>query len=236
MVLVHGGPAVRDEPGFDWWSEGMASAGYAVLRVNYRGSDGFGWKFMSAGFGEWGRKMQTDVSDGVRFLAAQGTIDPARVCIVGASYGGYAAAAGATLDLGVYRCAVDVEGPVELGKMITWDKSREGYEGIATQRYWDRFMGAKSPSDPHLVAISPADHADKVTIPILIIHGTDDTVVDPAQNQMMADALKAAGKPYGFVVLNHEDHWLSHADTRLQLLQSTVDFLVKNNPPDPPGS
>jgi dipeptidyl aminopeptidase/acylaminoacyl peptidase len=230
VVFPHGGPAARDDPGFDWWAQAMASRGYAVLQVNYRGSEGFGWKFMSAGFGEWGGKMQTDLSDGVRYLAAQGTIDLARVCIVGASYGGYAALAGATIDTGVYRCAVDLAGPSYLAKLISYGVGREGRQGIGVERYWDRYMGAKGQSDPHLAAISPADHADKVTIPILIIQGKDDTVVPFEQSQIMADALKKAGKPYDFVVLNHEDHWLSRSDTRLQMLQATMDFLAKNNP------
>jgi dipeptidyl aminopeptidase/acylaminoacyl peptidase len=230
VVFPHGGPAARDEPGFDWWAQAMASRGYAVLQVNYRGSEGFGWKFMSAGFGEWGGKMQTDLSDGVRYLAAQGTIDPAKVCIVGASYGGYAALAGATIDTGVYRCAVDVSGPADLAKLISWGSERQGRQGVGIERYWDRYMGAKGQADPHLAAISPADHADKVSIPILIIQGKDDTVVPFEQSQIMADALKKAGKPYDFVVLTHEDHWLSHGDTRLQMLQTTMDFLAKNNP------
>jgi dipeptidyl aminopeptidase/acylaminoacyl peptidase len=166
----------------------------------------------------------------VRYLAAQGAIDPARVCIVGGSYGGYAALAGATLDTGVYRCAVDVSGPAELGKFVAWGASRGGFQGVATERYWDRFMGAQGLADPHLAAISPADQAAKVTIPILIIHGKDDSVVPFEQSQLMADALKQAGKPYDFVVLNHEDHWLSSSDTRLQMLQATMDFLAKNNP------
>jgi hypothetical protein len=103
VVLPHGGPAARDEPGFDWWSQALASRGYAVLRVNFRGSEGLGSDLLVKGFGEFGRKMQTDLSDGVAYLAAQGIADPARVCIVGASYGGYAALAGATFDPGVYR-------------------------------------------------------------------------------------------------------------------------------------
>ncbi|HEY2709052.1 MAG TPA: S9 family peptidase [Caulobacteraceae bacterium] len=231
IVFPHGGPAARDEPGFDWWAQAMASKGYAVLQVNYRGSEGFGWKFMSAGFGEWGRKMQTDLSDGVRYLAAQGTIDPKRVCIVGASYGGYAALAGAAIDTGVYRCSVDISGPAELAKFINWGKDREGFrEGVGTERYWSRFMGAANSADPHLAEISPADHADKVTIPVLIIHGKDDTVVPFEQSQIMADALTKAGKNVQLVVLAHEDHWLSHSDTRLQMLQATMDFVQKNNP------
>ena len=232
VVFPHGGPAVRDEPGFDWWAQAMASRGYAVLQVNYRGSDGFGRSFLEAGFGEWGRKMQTDLSDGVRDLAAQGIVDPKRVCIVGASYGGYAALAGATLDPGVYRCAVDVSGPAELAKFVSWAKAKAGDEGVAGQRYWLRYMGVSALNDPRLTAISPADLADKVTIPILIIHGKDDTVVPFEQSQLMADALAHAGKPYQLVVLNHEDHWLSRSDTRLQMLQATMDFLQKNNPAD----
>jgi dipeptidyl aminopeptidase/acylaminoacyl peptidase len=228
IVFPHGGPAARDEPGFDWWAQAMASRGYAVLQVNYRGSDGFGWDFLKAGFGEWGKKMQTDLSDGVRYLAAQGTIDPKRVCIVGASYGGYAALAGVTLDPGVYRCAVDVSGISDMRRFVLWSKQQTD---ISSQRYWDRFVGAKGPDDPRLGAISPALHAATVSAPVLIIHGKDDTVVPFEQSQMMADALKKADKPYAFVVLSHEDHWLSRGDTRLQMLKATMDFVEKNNPP-----
>jgi dipeptidyl aminopeptidase/acylaminoacyl peptidase len=174
IVFPHGGPAARDEPGFDWWAQAMASRGYAVLQVNYRGSSGFGWDFLRAGFGEWGRKTQTDLSDGVRYLASQGTIDPKRVCIVGASYGGYAALAGATLNSGVYRCAVSVAGISDLHRFVNWSKDRSD---LWVQRYWDRFMGAKVSDDPRLGQTSPADHVTNATPPILLIHGRDDTVV-----------------------------------------------------------
>jgi dipeptidyl aminopeptidase/acylaminoacyl peptidase len=228
IVLPHGGPAARDEPFFDWWAQAMASRGYAVLQVNYRGSDGFGWDFLSAGFGQWGLKMQTDLSDGVRYLASQGTIDPKRVCIVGASYGGYAALAGATLDPGVYRCAVSIAGPSDLSQMV----GRAQYQqDITGERYWDRFMGASGPGDHHLQDISPAAHADRATIPILLIHGQDDTVVPFGQSQIMERALHGAGKQVDFVVLKSEDHWLSQGATRLQMLQATMDFVEKNNPP-----
>jgi dipeptidyl aminopeptidase/acylaminoacyl peptidase len=216
-------------PGFDWWAQAMASRGYAVLQPQFRGSDGFGWTHLSAGFGEWGRKMQTDLSDGVRYLAAQGTIDPRRVCIVGASYGGYAALAGAALDKGVYRCAVSFGGVSDLKRMVGYSRSREGASAL---RYWDRFMGAKDLGDPVLAKYSPALQAAGADIPVLLIHGKDDTVVPLAQSKEMADALRRAGKPVDLIVQNNADHWLSLGATRFQTLQATVAFLEKHNPPN----
>jgi acetyl esterase/lipase len=231
VVLPHGGPADIDGPGFDWWSQALASRGYAVLQPQFRGSAELGWEFVAAGFGEWGRKMQTDLSDGVRALAASGIVDPKRVCIVGGSYGGYAALAGPTLDPGVYRCAVSVAGISDMRRMLSWEQDRGGARDTPSVRYWDRFTGAKGPDDPVLQTISPIRHLDRDTIPILLIHGKDDTVVPIEQSQMMSDALRAAGKPVEFVVLPVEDHWLSRSETRLQMLQSTVKFLEANNPP-----
>jgi dipeptidyl aminopeptidase/acylaminoacyl peptidase len=228
VVFPHGGPAVRDSPGFDWWAQAMASRGYAVLQVNYRGSDGFGWDFLKAGFGEWGRKMQTDLSDGVRYLAGQGTIDPKRVCIVGASYGGYAALAGAALDHGVYRCAASFGGISDLRKQVAYSR---GMQGLSALRYWTRFMGAEDLKDPVLAQYSPLNHVADVDIPVLLVHGKDDTVVPLEQSRMMADALQKAGKPVEFVVQKGADHWLSRGDTRLGMLQAVTTFLERYNPP-----
>jgi dienelactone hydrolase len=227
VVFPHGGPQARDEPGFDWWAQAMASRGYAVLQVNFRGSSGYGRDLLAAGFGEYGRKMQTDLSDGVRWLASQGIINPARVCIVGGSYGGYAALAGATLDTGVYRCAASVAGISDLRRLIAWDKARAGDDGAAGKRYELRYMGAES----KLSDISPIFHIDRVTIPILLVHGKDDTRVPFEQSQIMADALAKAGKKVEFVVLPKEDHFLSQGATRLKMLQAVVTFLETYNPP-----
>lgn len=231
IVLPHGGPASRDAPGFDFWSQALASRGYAVLQPNFRGSDGFGRAFLEAGHGEWGKKMQTDLSDGVRDLAAKGIIDPKRVCIVGASYGGYAALAGAAIDLGVYRCAVSVAGPADLKRMLASDRRAKG---VGALRYWSRFMGVDGVRDPDLALISPAALADRVEIPVMLIHGKDDVVVEFEQSTIMADALRKAGKPVELVTLDGEDHWLSRSETRLKMLQATVDFLEKHNPPNAP--
>jgi dipeptidyl aminopeptidase/acylaminoacyl peptidase len=171
--------------------------------------------------------MQTDLSDGVRYLPAAGTIDAKRVCIVGASYGGYAALAGATLDPGVYRCAVSVAGISDLRHFVAWSLRQHD---VSTQRYFDRFVGAKGPTDPRLDEISPADHIGAATPPILLIHGKDDTVVPFEQSQNMVDAMRRAGKPVDLEVLRQEDHWLSHGETRLQMLQATMTFVEKHNP------
>jgi dipeptidyl aminopeptidase/acylaminoacyl peptidase len=162
----------------------------------------------------------------VRFLAKEGVIDPARVCIIGGSYGGYAALAGVTLDPGVYRCAVSVAGLSDLKRML----KRQGWG--RTQRYWDRFMGVTGPGDSTLDAISPIRHLDAINVPVLLIHGRADAVVPFEQSQVMFDAMKSAHKDVELVTLNREDHWLSHSETRLQMLQTSVQFLRAHNPPD----
>ncbi len=225
IVLPHGGPAASDSNDFDWLPQALASQGYAVLQPNYRGSNVTS-KLLEAGFGEWGRKMQTDLSDGVRDLAKRGLIDLTRVCIVGQSYGGYAALAGVTLDPGVYRCAVSFGGLSDLRRMRDW--TAENHRSM--QRYWDRFMGISDNKEASLDEISPIKHISALTVPVLLIHGKDDTVVPYEQSEIMVDALKKAGKSVEFVTLKHEDHWLSTGATRLQMLQATADFLRTHNP------
>lgn len=229
VVFPHGGPADRDTAEFDWWSQALADQGYAVLQPNYRGST-LSEKFEAAGFGQWGRKMQTDLSDGVRYLVKQGIVDPAKVCIVGASYGGYAALAGVTLDPTVYRCAVSVAGVSDLARMMEWE-GRGGLDSRYINRYWDRFFGVSGSSDPALDAISPIKHVDAVKVPVLLIHGRDDTVVPYEQSQVMYDALRKHNKDVELVTLKHEDHQLSHTDTRTQMLEATVAFLRAHDPP-----
>jgi acetyl esterase/lipase len=228
IVLPHGGPAAADTLDFDWWAQALAAQGYAVLQPNYRGSS-LNTSFMEAGFGEWGRKMQTDLSDGVRYLARQGIVDPKRVCIVGGSYGGYAALAGITVESGVYRCAVSVAGISDLRRFRKWTVDNQL---SWSQRYWDRFMGTADQKDPDLLAVSPIELVNAVSVPLLLIHGRDDTVVPYEQSDRMLSALKRAGKSVEMVTLKHEDHWLSHGATRFQMLQASVAFLKANNPPN----
>ena len=231
IVLPHSNPADRDTADFDWWSQALADQGYAVLQPNYRGS-ALNQQFIAAGFGQWGRKMQTDLSDGVRYLVKAGIADPARVCIVGASYGGYAALAGASLDPGVYRCAVSVAGISDVHSWLHWVNRQHYGRDTAAQRYWERFIGASGPDDASAEAISPLRHLDAITVPVLLIHGKDDTVVPFEQSQVMYDALRSAHKDVELVPLTAEDHWLSRSETRLQMLTTSVAFLRAHNPPD----
>ena len=231
VVLVHGGPAYRDTADFDWWSQALAEQGYAVLRSNFRGST-VNQQLFLAGFGEFGRKMQTDLSDGVRYLVREGIVDPARVCIVGGSYGGYVALAAAALESDIYRCAVSVAGVSDLKSMLRWIKDKHEDSDSREERYWDRFMGVTGPDDPVLEQISPIKYVDSMNVPVLLIHGRDDTVVPYGQSENMYDALRHASRSVELVKLKHEDHWLSRSETRLQMLQAMVTFLRKNNPPD----
>ena len=231
VVLPHGGPAARDVMRFDWWAQAIASRGYAVLQPNFRGSSGYGEAFQEAGYGEWGRKMQSDLSDGVRHLAGQGVIDPERVCIVGGSYGGYAALAGPTLDLGIYRCAVSVNGVSDLRLMVRREAEDGNRRDNMSVRYWNRFMGAERLGDRSLDERSPAHLAERADAPILLLHGRDDTVVPIEQSRNMAAALRRADKPVEFIELPGEDHWLSRAETRQRMLAESMRFLMEHNPP-----
>ena len=228
VVLPHGGPAARDTIAFDWQTQAFASRGYAVLQPNYRGSTGYGAKFQRAGDGEWGHKMQTDLSDGIQHLAKQGLVDPKRVAIFGASYGGYAALAGATLDApGTYVCAVDIAGVSDLHPFLNFKQEASGttYQS-ETVTYWKGLFGDPS----HYNDISPARQAAKAYCPILIIHGTDDTVVPIDQSRRMESALKAAGKDVQFITYKGQTHWEDIASSRLAMMQAAMDFLQKHNP------
>ena len=221
IVLPHGGPEGRDDMAFDWWAFFYAARGYLVYQPNFRGSDGYGYEFRSAGFGEWGRKMQDDVTEGVRKLIADGVVDKDRVCIVGASYGGYAALAGATLTPDLYACAVSVNGVSDLLAMLGED-SRGG--GVSLD-YWETRIGSRFRDAKQIEAVSPARIAGQAGAPVLLIHGRDDTVVPFSQSTRMRDALNRAGKPVEFVELQGEDHWLSRGETRTAMLAASVAFI-----------
>lgn len=227
VIYPHGGPTGQDDPEFNWWAQALASRGYAVFQPNFRGSTNRTESFRRAGNGEWGRRMQTDLSDGMAALATEGIIDPSRACIMGASYGGYAALAGVTLQQGLYRCAVAVAPVSDLKLMYDTEYSESGESRVVRNSLLEQ-LGPRS----NLEEISPRRFAHKADAPILLIHGRDDTVVPFEQSQKMADALKDSGKPYRLVDLGNEDHWLSLSETRKRMLEAALAFVQEHNPAD----
>jgi dipeptidyl aminopeptidase/acylaminoacyl peptidase len=232
VVMPHGGPEDHDRPKFDYWAQAFASRGYAVFQPNFRGSDGFGVAFRDAGFGQWGRRMQTDISDGVAELARRGIVDPKRACIVGWSYGGYAALAGVTVQQGLYRCAVAVGGVADPAAFLDFQRDAHGPVGAVT-RFWKRYLGVEDGGEAQLSAISPRALAGRADAPILLIHGRDDTIVPVEQSQAMAEALRSAGKPVKLTTLPGADHWLLEEPARIAMVKASVAFVMRNDSPEP---
>ncbi|MBT9447412.1 MAG: S9 family peptidase [Hyphomonadaceae bacterium] len=226
VVLVHGGPHSRDSWTFDWWAQFLASRGYMVLQPNFRGSSGYGEAWREAGRREWGGRMQTDVEDGVVALVRGGRVDAKRVCIIGASYGGYAALAGATLTPDRYTCAVSVNGVSDLSLML--QQETDGDANGPTADFWQLSIGNRAEDAARIRAVSPANLAANVRAPVLLMHSTEDSVVPPEQTKIMARRLRDAGKPPRVVVLTGDDHWLSAAATRTQMLEEIETFLAQH--------
>ena len=221
VVFPHGGPEERDSLEFNWWAQFMATRGYAVLQPNFRGSAGYGTKFIHAGDGEWAGKVQYDVQDGVQKLIADGVVDPKRICIVGASYGGYMALAGATFSPDLYACAISYAGLSDLRRFVRLP----AFWVSEVVSIWKRRIGADKDSGK-LDSASPEHFADQVKIPILLLHGDRDTTVPVEQSVIENDALKEAGKQVEFVKLQGDDHDMEFASTRIQVLKEVDRFLA----------
>jgi dipeptidyl aminopeptidase/acylaminoacyl peptidase len=221
VIFPHGGPEDRDMLRFDWWAQFMASRGYAVLQPNFRGSSGYGLDFIKAGDGEWAGKVQYDVQDGVKKLIADGVADPKRICIVGGSYGGYLALAGATFSPDLYACAISYAGPSDLDRALYRLTSFDS-EDVSI---WKRRIGADVDSSM-LDRVSPANYADRVKIPVLLLHSEKDTTVPIMQSEIEEKALQRAGKQVEFDILPGDDHYLEFADTRVELLRKVEAFLA----------
>jgi dienelactone hydrolase len=227
VVMPHGGPDARDDMRFDFLSEFLANRGYAVLRPQFRGSAGYGRAFTKAGLHQWGLKMQDDISDGVEKTIADGIVDPKRVCIFGASYGGYAALAGATLTPELYACTVSLAGISNLPDQMGYSKRQFGID-ITNGSFWTTRIGDIFTDSAQLDAASPALHVDRVRAPVLLLHSELDITVPIEQSEMMASALDEAGKQWRFVRIGGDDHYLSLEQTRTRVLQELGSFLAAN--------
>ncbi|HIN73729.1 MAG TPA: S9 family peptidase [Gammaproteobacteria bacterium] len=220
IIFPHGGPIAADgEKGFDYWTSFFANRGYAVVQMNFRGSTGYGYDFMKAGLGQWGGQMQEDVEDATYWAIKEGIADPDRICIVGGSYGGYAALMGAaTSDL--YQCSVSFAGVSDLLYLLDGGRRYGGEESIRIM------LGDKSRSE--LREISPVYLADQIKIPVLLVQGDDDSRVLLKHGEAMRDAMEEAGVDYLYIQQEDSDHFLTLKRNRLQFFEETEKFLKKH--------
>lgn len=228
VVMPHGGPEVRDYVQYDAWAQLLANRGYAVFQPNFRGSGGYGRAFTEAGHEQWGRRMQDDVTDGVKALIADGTVNAGRICIVGASYGGYAALAGGALTPELYKCVVSIAGVADLMEMLSQEKSDGGADSFA-YRLWVKRIGDPASESAAIIAVSPAQQAARFTAPVLLVHGAEDSVVPIKHSQIMERALKSAGKSVRLVTIPGEGHSFTRDNQSMTKLLTEVEAFVAAN-------
>lgn len=221
VVLPHGGPWAHDDLVYDSWAQFIASRGYAVIQPNFRGSDGYGEAFLRKGEGQMGLAMQDDLSDALAWAVSQGIADPKRACIVGASYGGYAAMWGIAKDPEEWRCAISIAGVSSVSREVNsfGDYLQSGLFKDEWKRMSDDFP-----------AVSPINAVDKIHAPLLLIHGDKDARVDVGQSRSMYGKMKSAGKTVEFVELKGADHNFGREVDRVALLQAIESFLARYNP------
>lgn len=229
LMMPHGGPAAYDRIGFDWQAQYFASRGYLVIQPNFRGSSGYGVSFEAAGSGEWGGAMQNDLEDALMAAKKQGMAGDNQACIIGASYGGYAALAGGAFQNELWSCVVAIAPVSDLNRMMKNERRDHGRNHWVVS-YWDRIISRGNRDKNFLKEISPLNHAQAFQQPILILHGEDDTVVPPRQGQIMARALRRAKKQVEFHKIDNADHWLLDGEARLEVLKRVNTFLEKHLP------
>lgn len=226
VLLVHGGPWARDEFGYNAYHQWLANRGYAVLSVNFRSSTGFGKSFINAGDREWGAAMDDDLLDAANWAISEGIADPARIAIMGGSYGGYAVLAGMTRNPTFYACGVDIVGPSNLETLLA-----------TVPPYWESFRAilVKALGDPETEAgrallreRSPVHRADALARPLLIGQGANDPRVKQAESDQMANALKAKGIPVTYVLFPDEGHGFARPENNIAFIAIAEAFLARH--------
>ena len=225
VIFPHGGPWGRDTWGYNGYAQFFANRGYAVLSMNFRGSTGYGKKFLDAGNLQWGRKMQDDVTWGVKYLVDEGIADPKRVGIFGGSYGGYATLAGVAFTPDLYAAAVDLFGPSNL---ITLMDSIPPYWEAGRQMFYQRMGNPTTPDGKALlVERSPLTSAGKIKTPLLIAQGANDPRVNHAESEQIVIALRDRGFPVEYILIPDEGHGFARPVNNMASIMATEIFFAK---------
>ncbi|MFH1862252.1 MAG: S9 family peptidase [bacterium] len=224
VLTVHGGPWYRDSWGYDGEAQWLANRGYVCMQINFRGSTGYGKKFVNAGDREWGGKMHDDLVDAVKWAVDKGIADPEKVAIYGGSYGGYAALVGATFTPDLFCCAIDVVGPSNLIIFIT-----------TVPPYWSSFLsilhkrlGNPETDEEFLKSRSPLFKVDSIKIPMLIAQGANDPRVKQAESEQIVEAMKANSLDYEYLLFEDEGHGFAKPQNRLKFYAAADKFLMKH--------
>ncbi|MBL4817016.1 MAG: S9 family peptidase [Shewanella sp.] len=219
LIIPHGGPMARNYGGFDWFSQFFASRGYTILEPNFRGSSGYGFEFEMASIQKWGGAMQDDLADAARWLTENYPVDKQSICILGASYGGYAAMMAAVKQQDVFRCAASFAGVSDLEYIVRKARRFTNYKVVKKQ------IGDDS---DRLEQNSPVNFAKEINIPLLLIHGDKDRVVDVYHSREMFEELEDLGKQVEYIELENGNHHLEIEANRLKTLNAFDAFLSKH--------
>lgn len=224
VINPHGGPWYRDSWGYNPEIQFLANRGYAVLQMNFRGSTGYGKKFWEASFKKWGREMQNDISDGVKWLVDQGIADGKRIAIYGGSYGGYATLAGITLTPELYACAVDYVG---VSNLFTFMKSFPPYWKPYLEMMYE-MVGNPETDSIMMAEVSPVFLADKIQCPLFIAQGANDPRVNKNESDQMVEALKKRGIAVEYMVKDNEGHGFHNEENQFDFYGTMEKFLAKH--------
>ena len=224
VVNPHGGPWYRDQWGFNPEVQFLANRGYAVLQVNFRGSTGYGRKFWESSFKQWGKTMQDDITDGVKWLIKEGIADPKRIGIYGGSYGGYATLAGLVYTPDLYAAGVDYVG---VSNLFTFIKAIPPYWKPYLEMLYE-MIGHPEKDKDLLTAASPVFHSDKIKVPLLIAQGANDPRVNKAESDQMVEALKKRGIEVPYIVKSNEGHGFANEENRFEFYRAMEEFLGKH--------
>lgn len=218
IVFPHGGPIHSVGLSFDYWTQFFANRGYGVLQMNFRGSSGYGYEFMAAGFQRWGQAMQDDIEDGVKAALKRGIFESQKICIVGASYGGYAALMGAIRTPGMYQCVISFAGVTDVDQLVQSSMHYTGHETVKKQIGEDRRQ---------LQANSPLYLAKEIYTPVLLIHGESDRRVDVTHSRRLFKELTEHDKTVEYLELEKGNHFLDKNEHRVHTFRTMEAFLEK---------